>query len=166
MKKLCLYTLALLSLFFSLFAVFFLAKEENSPYEYLCKNMPREFSQWVPDTLISEEALDENTWAVFYCDRSGDASCAIVEKTWFSYDLIRHAAMEPIAMGFRCQQIQTVTGYEYLLWGFAEDDAKEIFADGNSCKIMDAPCLNTRIFWIYGDFMNEPSKGPEFEIVR
>lgn len=130
------------------------------------RELSRKLSDGTPDILIAEEALGEKTWAVFYRDQTGKVSCAIVEKTRLSFELVSHASMTPDVERFHCHTFQKENDCVHLLWDFADADVKEIFADGSSCKIIDAIVLNTRIFWIFGNFLAEPSKGPNFEIIR
>ena len=126
--------------------IFLLINSRQSVEDFFLKN-----SNEAAEILYSEE-FKTDRYLVFYFDKEGYISCAVIKKNLIGYQVLRTSGRLTLeTKGYLCSFYKDKGENQWLDWGIITDSTIEnVRADGMLMNIIDNIPYGFRIFWLTG----------------
>ena len=130
-------------------------KLNQSPFGYLQKQYNNGDEVSVNE-LLAQKEVGEGEYFVFFVDKDGGISCAILKKKFWGYDIINLSSKMIISNNesepmFLFSSYQNEKNREWIYWTVLQgDEVKKILADDKEMKMINIKEYGMKIFYITG----------------
>lgn len=145
---------AVIVILFALMWLYF-SKQNLTAYAFLEKHTVASDPLFAAEEYLTEVSLDNHTILLFYLNREGTVSCAVVWETPFSYHLLRQDGGAPITTGqeaypYHYIGYQDGNDWKWVAWGIRSDNVKSVSFNGKTMCNVFVPSHSLDIVWLTG----------------
>ena len=102
--------------------------------------------------ILCHEEFDENYAAIFFLDKSGYVSCALLKKEWTGYQILRISGKISLSNpGYLCSYYHDKGENRWFDWGIITDNQViSIKTESKEMKLLECDPYSYRICWLVG----------------
>lgn len=135
---------------------------KQTPYEYLQKRKNINSAEFISDFLYQVD-MGNKRFAIFFKNKNGNLSCAILKKDLFSYNLLKISAEILLIKttdengNYIFSSYQDGINYnkrKWIYWGVIHNDSIEkVLIDNKEATIVDINNYHIRLCFIFGNYV-------------